>query len=338
MGNPLLDISAVVTADVLTKYGLEPNNAILAEDKHAPLYAELSARPDVTYVAGGATQNSIRVAHWLLQSPRATSYFGAIGSDAFGDTMTACCQADGVNVHYFVNASLPTGTCAVVITGNNRSLVANLSAANTYPKEHLDDKEQWAVVEKASIFYTAGFFLTVSPQSMLAVGEHAAAEGKTMCFNLSAPFLMQVPPFLEAMKNLLPLVDVCFGNETEAATLAEAMGWGTNDVTVIATKLAQCEKKTVRPRTVVFTQGAQPTVVVVADATRVWSVTEYPVLPIKPEDILDTNGAGDAFVGGFLAGLAKAVPIADCVRYANYAANVIIQKSGCTLPPKPTLS
>ena len=26
--------------------------------------------------------------------------------------------------------------------------------------------------------------------------------------------------------------------------------------------------------------------------------TEYPVIPIKEEDILDTNGAGDAFVGG----------------------------------------
>ena len=27
-------------------------------------------------------------------------------------------------------------------------------------------------------------------------------------------------------------------------------------------------------------------------------VTEYPITPIKEEDIVDTNGAGDAFVGG----------------------------------------
>lgn len=27
-------------------------------------------------------------------------------------------------------------------------------------------------------------------------------------------------------------------------------------------------------------------------------VTEYPIIPIKEEDIVDTNGAGDAFVGG----------------------------------------
>lgn len=41
MGNPLLDISASVPDSVLTKYGLEPANAILAEEKHMDLYKEL---------------------------------------------------------------------------------------------------------------------------------------------------------------------------------------------------------------------------------------------------------------------------------------------------------
>lgn len=335
MGNPLLDISAPVSDDVLTKYGLEANNAILAEEKHTPLYDELAALDDVTYIAGGATQNSIRVAQWMLQTPNATSYFGAIGDDDFGKKMALCCSEDGVNVQYFVNPETPTGTCAVVITGKNRSLVANLSAANTYKQDHLDNEEQWSVVEKASIFYIAGFFLTVSPSSMTAVGKHAAAEDKLMCFNLSAPFLMQVPPFLQAMKDFLPYVDICFGNETEAATIAKAMSWDTQDVRVIAVKLAQSEKKTARPRTVVFTQGASPTFVVVADSTRVWSINEYPVIPIKSDDIVDTNGAGDAFVGGFLAGLAKGNTLADCVAHGNYSANVVIQQSGCAFPDKP---
>jgi hypothetical protein len=29
------------------------NNAILAEDKHVPMYKELAAKPDVEYIAGG---------------------------------------------------------------------------------------------------------------------------------------------------------------------------------------------------------------------------------------------------------------------------------------------
>lgn len=32
-------------------------------------------------------------------------------------------------------------------------------------------------------------------------------------------------------------------------------------------------------------------------------VTEYPIIPIKEEDIVDTNGAGDAFVGGEITDL-----------------------------------
>jgi len=36
-GNPLLDISVQATKDYLEKYGLEANNAILAEDKHKPM-------------------------------------------------------------------------------------------------------------------------------------------------------------------------------------------------------------------------------------------------------------------------------------------------------------
>lgn len=327
MGNPLLDITATVTEATLTKYGLKANDAVLAEDKHMPLYPELVAA-GAEYTAGGATQNSVRVAQWMLQKSGATSFIGAVGADDFATEMAAGAQKDGVNVQYQATADVGTGTCGVLITGNNRSLVANLSAANCYKIDHLQAAEQWAVVEKASIYYISGFFFTVSPDSMQAVAKHAAAEGKTFCCNLSAPFLIEVPPFFAALKELLPLVGIYFGNETEAVTLSKAMGWGTEDVTEIATKLAQEETAGGKPRTVVFTQGADPTVIVVADKTKVISSDKYPVIPIKADDIIDTNGAGDAFVGGFLAGLAAGVEIKDCVARGNYAANVVIQRSG----------
>lgn len=62
MGNPLLDISAVVDEGFLAKYDVKPGNVILAEDKHLPMYDELASKSNVEYIAGGATQNSIRVA------------------------------------------------------------------------------------------------------------------------------------------------------------------------------------------------------------------------------------------------------------------------------------
>lgn len=62
MGNPLLDIAVNTDSEYLKKYDLEPNNAILAEEKHEPMYKEMAAMEGVEYIAGGATQNSMRVA------------------------------------------------------------------------------------------------------------------------------------------------------------------------------------------------------------------------------------------------------------------------------------
>jgi adenosine kinase len=65
-------------------------------------------------------------------------------------------------------------------------------------------------------------------------------------------------------------------------------------------------------------------------------VTKFPVILLPKEKLVDTNAAGDSFVGGFLSQLVLGKSISDCVAAGNYAANVIIQRSGCTLPLKPT--
>jgi adenosine kinase len=48
------------------------DNQILAEEKHLPMYKEMVERFPVEYIAGGAGQNSIRVAQWMLQVRPAT--------------------------------------------------------------------------------------------------------------------------------------------------------------------------------------------------------------------------------------------------------------------------
>ena len=46
-------------------------------------YDELVKNFPVEYIAGGATQNSIRVAQWMLGVPKATSYVGCTGALLF---------------------------------------------------------------------------------------------------------------------------------------------------------------------------------------------------------------------------------------------------------------
>jgi adenosine kinase len=66
------------------------------------------------------------------QVPGATSYMGSVGADHYADQLRKTAEKDGVNVHYYVDADAHTGTCAACIVGGERSLVANLAAANNY--------------------------------------------------------------------------------------------------------------------------------------------------------------------------------------------------------------
>jgi len=68
-----------------------------------PLYDEIVSNFPVKYIAGGATQNSIRVAQWMLQIPGATAYMGAVGNDEYSQTLEKCAFEDGVLVHYMKN-------------------------------------------------------------------------------------------------------------------------------------------------------------------------------------------------------------------------------------------
>ncbi|KAM3859412.1 adenosine kinase b [Diretmus argenteus] len=331
MGNPLLDISAVVDKDFLDKYGLKPNDQILAEEKHKALFEEIVKKNKVEYHAGGSTQNSVKIAQWMIQKPhKVATFFGCIGTDHFGEILKKKSEEAHVDARYYEQNEEPTGTCAACITGDNRSLVANLAAANCYKKEkHLDLDSNWELVEKAKVYYIAGFFLTVSPESILKVAKHASDNNKVFCMNLSAPFISQF--FKEPLMKVMPYVDILFGNETEAATFAKEQGFETDDIREIAKKAQNLPKENKkRQRVVVFTQGEDDTVATVGK-----QVTVFPVLDIDQNDIVDTNGAGDAFVGGFLSELVQETALEECIRAGHYAANIIIRRVGCTFPDKP---
>jgi adenosine kinase len=179
----------------------------------------------------------------------------------------------------------------VLVHGGERCLVANLAAANNYKKEHLLSDEMVSVWQKARFFYSAGFFLTVSPPSLLEVAQHALTTDKTMLINLSAPFICQF--FLDPLMQVLPYADVVFGNESEAQAFGAAMKYEEQSVEAIAVRLAAMPKKNEsRPRTVIITQGSQSTLVVYNG-----QVAHFDVPHIAKEKIIDTNGAGD---GAFL--------------------------------------
>merc|ERR1719253_637992 len=105
------------------------------------------------------------------------------------------------------------------------------------------------------------------------------------------------------------------------------MGWETDNIPFIATRLSLI------PMNDKAGQGRKPTVVAING-----HVTLYPIIKLEASKIVDTNGAGDAFVGGFLAALSKGQDVAACCKAGNHSASIIIQHSGCTYPKTPGYS
>lgn len=332
IGNPLLDISAEVSLSFLEGYHLKANDAILAGEQHKDLNETiLRDYPNHQFVAGGSTQNTMRAATWMLQQPGVCVYMGCVGQDKYNQLLSDAASKSGLTLSYQVHhdpeGHIQTGTCAVLITGNNRSLVANLGAANHFTIDHLDEPKSKEFIEKAQIFYTAGFFYTVCPEAVMRLCEHADQEKKLFCTNLSAPFVCEV--FGDRLMKAMPYVDYLFGNETEARTFAKyQLKLETENVEEIAEVLSQLPKKnSERARVVIITQGSDPTILAIHGQP----VKEFEVK--KPLEIIDTNGAGDSFVGGFLAYLALGKTHEEAIQAGAYCAFECIQQSGCNYPP-----
>lgn len=163
---------------------------------------------------------------------------------------------------------------------------------------------------------------------MKTICEFATANDKPLGFNLSALFVVQF--FMDAVKNTIKHADYVFCNEDEGSCFATSVGLEANDREGAAKIIAQFEKaSTTRPRVCIITQGAAPTIVVTGNPGGEPTVNLVDVPPVDKDSIVDTNGAGDSFVGGFFAELAKGTDLLGAVAVGNALAGKVIQKSGC---------
>jgi adenosine kinase len=166
----------------------------------------------------------------------------------------------------------------------------------------------------------------VCPPAIQTLGEHAAANNKAFIVNMSAPFIAEF--FKDPLDESSKYWDYIICNETEAAAYARShnLGLPESDVKGIAQALSNLPKaNAARKRVAVITQGTHPTVVAVQGDAQ---VNEYPVHAIEESQINDTNGAGDAFAGGFVAGLVQGKDLPTAVDMGQWLARLSIQELG----------
>lgn len=333
LGNPLLDLQVDVEPSYLEKYSLKSNDAILAEPNHLPIYNEIINKPNLHIVAGGAAQNSARAAQYILPADSVV-YFGSVGNDKYASLLQEANEKAGLATRYQVQTEHQTGKCAALINGLDRSLVTDLAAANHFHVSHLEKPENEEIIKNAKYYYIGGFHLTVSPDAIVKLGKSAAADdNKYSILNFSAPFIAEF--FKDPLDRSLPFIDYVVANESEAESYAKSHGYeNTTDLVSIAKQIAKLPKEnTNKPRIVIFTHGTEPTVSVEYDFnTKEYKVSEYPVHPISEDKIKDTNGAGDAFAGGFAAGLVQGKSLKESIDIGQWLAKVSIQEVGPSFP------
>ena len=130
------------------------------------------------------------------------------------------------------------------------------------------------------------------------------------------------------MDSTSPYWDYLFGNESEALAYSESHDLKTTSIPEIAKQIALLPKvNSARPRVVVITQGPDATIVAIAKEGKV-EVSEYPTAKIPDEEIVDSNGAGDAFAGGFLGQVILGGDIEKCVKAGQWLAGLCLRSNG----------
>ena len=121
-----------------------------------------------------------------------------------------------------------------------------------------------------------------------------------------------------------------FGNNKELRAFATASGLQSDledDLESIRWLLRNPLEDADRLKAVVITRAESSDIIGTKSEVREISV---PVL--DPQLIRDTNGAGDAFVGGFLAQWVLGAGLDVAVKCGIWAATHCIKRSGCTMP------
>ncbi|RZC37752.1 PfkB domain containing protein [Asbolus verrucosus] len=323
-GNPLLDTIVLMKDNtLLKKYNLKSDGQKeIAQNEMKSLMEDIKSYGK-TMSAGGCAQNTLKVIQWLLRKQFSTTIFGAVGDDNEGQMLQDILKRDGVETNYVRQVNYPTGVTVALVNGTNRSLVACLGAAEVLSLADLtSNPDIMRQAENADLIYMEGFFLTKRTEVAHFVLNYCNSHNKKFAFNLSGEYMCKEEP--EILKYFTERSDIIFGNKKEFEALCSIMKQrNVKDLLIYLSKSGKI---------VAMTNGANP-VVCVGDGGKSYDKVIVPAM--KDTEIVDTTGAGDSFVAGFLVGHLLKRSLVNCCELGCYAAQEIIKRRGCVVPEHP---
>lgn len=282
----------------------------LMVDVVARLFGPLEEGSDspgvIQYIGGGSAANT---AAWLARVGESTTFVGAIGDDAAGQTQVESLHRLGVDVRFRVDRTRPTGTCLVLVAPTGERTMVPDPGANLALLEHDVPTDEF---RNDDHLHVSGYaLLRDSRDAALHAIDAAHSAGMTVSVGAaSAAPLHQIGPgeFLR----MVPDDALLFANEKEAGVLTGTTGTATD----LAVRLAA---------------GRREAVVTAGSGDAAWSngegTSSMGAAPLdRPE--LDTTGAGDAFAAGFLAARARAADPEVCLRDGHALAAAACRTTG----------
>ena len=305
IGNPIVDILAETDKETLQRFKLIFGGTFFANDSNMGFFDELESKPQVTYIPGGSIQNTLRVASWCLNMEKqnenkfCVTMLGAIGQDNYQQKIMKALELSGVKPLLQPIPNISTSRCGVGICQKERCLLPHI--------------EGYFLQEKYDLCkYLCNMFKRAK---------------KMIILTLSAVFMVQ--SHREKIMEIAQNSDMVVGNLEEFEAFAEVQR--TDPQTTIA---KAHEKLSPKERLFVVTDGANGVYVTKYDYNKKgldYFLQSFPN-KLKNEDICDLNGAGDAFLGGFLSQYMKGASLEQCCKVGNDASYIIIKNVGCTFP------
>ncbi|ETN66586.1 ribokinase [Anopheles darlingi] len=237
-----------------------------------------------------------------------TAIIGKLGDDAWGRAYRDALAAEGINVsEVAIMPGESTGIAQINVADGGDNQIVIVTGANKR-LEPADAESRHALLQRARI-------LICQLETPLE-GTIAALRA----FN-GISILNAAPAEEHLPDPLLSLPTIFCVNETEAALLTAVP----EIVDIPQAKTALLRLRELGCRTVIITLGEKGAVFAENGST-----TVYHVQPTKVDKVVDTTGAGDAFIGALahFMGQHPDAALGNCIAAANHVAALSVQKPG----------
>lgn len=264
------------------------------------------AGPSLTI--GGAESN-VAIAAGRLGA--ATTWIGRLGDDDLGELVIRELRGQGVTVAACLDPDAPTGLMVKEHRRGKPTRVRYYRRGNAGSRLSPDDLDP-EVLAAADVVHLTGITAALSDTARATLRraiELARRGDVTISVDVNYRATLWAPDeAAPVLRDLAGAADVVFAGPEEAALVVtgrpDAGAGAADDPWAHAERLAK-RVAALGPRVVVLKLGALGALAVADGA-----VTAHPIVPIEP---VDPVGAGDAFVGAFLAEFAAGRPIDDCL-------------------------